>query len=72
MEGVVYLQLVSLELVNLQYRTSLSDESMGKYQFIIERLRMIQSRQKYYTDLRGREFMSTIGDLVYLNVLPMK
>jgi hypothetical protein len=37
-----------------------------------ENLRVTQSRQKRYTDHRGRELSFEVGDFVYLKVSPMK
>ncbi|WMV41663.1 hypothetical protein MTR67_035048 [Solanum verrucosum] len=47
-------------------------QAMMKVKVIQERLKMAQSRQKSYTDVRRRELEFEVDDWVYLKVSPMK
>ncbi|WMV25147.1 hypothetical protein MTR67_018532 [Solanum verrucosum] len=47
-------------------------QAMEKVKVIQERLKITQSRQKSYTDVRRRELEFEVDDWVYLNVSPMK
>ena len=45
---------------------------MDKVKVIQERLKMAQSHQKFYTDVRRKDLKFEEGDWVYLKVSPMK
>ncbi|WMV30634.1 hypothetical protein MTR67_024019 [Solanum verrucosum] len=47
-------------------------QAMEKVKLIQERLKMVQSRQKSYTDVRRRALEFEVDDWVYLKVSPMK
>jgi len=47
-------------------------EAMEKVQLIRQRLKMAQSRQKYYTDVRRGDLEFDVDDWVYLRISPMK
>ncbi|WMV14594.1 hypothetical protein MTR67_007979 [Solanum verrucosum] len=47
-------------------------QAMEKVKVIQERLKMAQSRQKSYTDIRRRELEFEVDDWVYLKVSPIK
>ncbi|KAH0754464.1 hypothetical protein KY290_024734 [Solanum tuberosum] len=47
-------------------------EALEKVKMIRERLKMAQSRQKSYADVRRRALEFRVGDWVYLKVSPMK
>ncbi|KAH0728122.1 hypothetical protein KY284_003987 [Solanum tuberosum] len=47
-------------------------EALEKVMMIREKLKMAQSRQKSYADVRRRALEFRVGDWVYLNVSPMK
>ncbi|WMV25976.1 hypothetical protein MTR67_019361 [Solanum verrucosum] len=47
-------------------------EAIEKVRLIRERLRMAQSRQKSYFDVRRRDLEFEVNDWVYLKILPMK
>ena len=47
-------------------------QAMEKVKVIQDRLKIAQSRQKSYTDVRGRELEFEVDDWVYLKVSPMK
>ncbi|WMV09535.1 hypothetical protein MTR67_002920 [Solanum verrucosum] len=47
-------------------------EAMEKVQLIIERLKMAQSLQKCFVDVRRRELEFDVDDWVYLKIYPMK
>ncbi|KAH0746323.1 hypothetical protein KY285_007980 [Solanum tuberosum] len=47
-------------------------EALEKVRMIRERLKMAQSRQKSYADVRRRALEFRVGDWVYLKVSPMK
>ncbi|WMV42135.1 hypothetical protein MTR67_035520 [Solanum verrucosum] len=51
---------------------NLVHQAMEKVKVIQERLKMAQSRQKSYTDVRRRELEFEVDDWVYLKVSPMK
>ena len=46
--------------------------SMEKVELIIDRLKIAQSRQKSYADIRRRELEFQVDDWVFLQVSPMK
>ena len=46
--------------------------SMEKVELIIDRLKIAQSRQKSYADIRRRELEFQVDDWVFLKVSPMK
>lgn len=52
--------------------TKLVHEAMDKVQLIRERLKMTQSRQKSYTDIRRRDLEFYVDGWVYLKISPMK
>ncbi|KAF3623052.1 hypothetical protein FXO37_32055 [Capsicum annuum] len=47
-------------------------EAMEKFKLIRERLKIAQSRQKSYADVRRKDIEFNINDLMYLKVSPMK
>ena len=47
-------------------------EDMEKVKLIREKLKIAQSHQKSYTDVRRRYLEFEVGDLVYLKILPIK
>lgn len=47
-------------------------EALEKVRMIRERLKMAQSHQKSYANVRRRDLEFKIGDWVYLKVSPMK
>ena len=50
----------------------LVQQAMEKVKVIQERLKMSQSHQNSYTDVRRRPLEFEVDDWVYLNVSPMK
>ncbi|WMV45483.1 hypothetical protein MTR67_038868 [Solanum verrucosum] len=51
---------------------ALVHQAIEKVKTIQERLKITQSRQKSYTDVRGRDLEFELDDWVYVNVSPMK
>jgi hypothetical protein len=47
-------------------------EAERQVRMVRENLRVVQSRQKSYTDHRRRELSFEVGDFVYLMVSPMR
>lgn len=47
-------------------------EAMEKVKLIRERLKIAQSRQKSYADMRKRDLNFEVGDFVYLKISPIK
>jgi hypothetical protein len=48
------------------------EEAEKQVRMVRENLRVAQSRQKSYADLRKRELSIEVGDFVYLKVSPMR
>jgi hypothetical protein len=53
-------------------RPDILQEAEKQVRMVRENLRVVQSRQKSYTDHRRRELSSEVEDFVYLKVSPMK
>jgi hypothetical protein len=57
---------------NHEFETDFIQEKQGIIDTIRDRLKIAQSRQKSYADQKRRTWEPKVGDLVYLNVSPMK
>jgi hypothetical protein len=54
------------------FRPDVLEEAEKQVRMVRENLRVAQSRQKSYADLRKRELSIEVGDFVYLKVSPMR
>jgi hypothetical protein len=54
------------------FRPDVLEEAEKQVRMVRENLRVVQSRQKSYADLRKRELSIEVGDFVYLKVSPMR
>jgi hypothetical protein len=54
------------------FRPDVLEEAEKEVRMVRENLRVAQSRQKSYADLRKRELSIEVGDFVYLKVSPMR
>ncbi|WMV37690.1 hypothetical protein MTR67_031075 [Solanum verrucosum] len=68
MSPIVWFEVGKVTLIG----TELVHEAMEKVRLIRERLKMAQSRQKSYANVRRRELEFDIDDRVYLKISPMK